>query len=192
MTRKEGQISPHNPRMANVEDPPWWKYKNYMESCYTPPWLTLMDDHTSPAWKPCLEFSMTILTFHGPHPDKSLLTLTGGPLNSPNQPSEEVSQQHTRFTTSLLSWMQAQARVSQLSLEQDGGCGDSSQDGTRTAGTSGGLRQWASNSLYEPLHVSAQLIGKNTLRSTKTTKGLLRAGKGAAAETLALTRFSNV
>lgn len=81
--------------MANVENTPWWKCKNYMESCYMRLWPTQTDDHTSLAWKPCSEFSTTVLTFHAPRPDKSLLISTGGPPNSPNQPSEEVSQQHT-------------------------------------------------------------------------------------------------
>ena len=96
---------------------PWRKHKSYTENCYTPPWLTQTEDHTSPAWRPCLESSMTILTFRAPHPGKSLMTSTGGPSNSPNRPSEEVSQQHMRFVTSLLSQTQAQAQASQSSLE---------------------------------------------------------------------------
>jgi hypothetical protein len=41
---KNGSYMPHTPSS---------KYKDYMESYYTPPWWCQKDEHTSPIWKPC-------------------------------------------------------------------------------------------------------------------------------------------
>jgi len=62
----------------------------------------------------------------------------------------------------------------------------------RTREISDGQKPWASSSSHEQLHVSTQPIEKITSRSTETTKVSLRAGNEDAAETLALTRYSNV
>lgn len=163
-----------------------------MGNCYTPPWLTQMEDPTSPAWKPCLGSFTTILTFHAPRPDNFLQTSIGGPTNFPNQPSEEAFQQRTRSMISLLSQTQAQAQVSGSSSENDGERGSSFPGGTQTGETSGGPRLWASSSSREPSRFSTQPTKKSTLGSMATTKGSLMAGREAAAEILASTRFSNV
>ena len=146
----------------------------------------------TPAWRPCSESFTTVLTFRAPHPDKSQQTSNGGSPSSPNQPSEGASRRRTRFMISLLSRTPAQVRASQSSSARDGGHGDLLRDGTQIRETSGGPKQWGSNSSRAPSRITPKLVERSTLKSTEITKGSSRGGRGVAAETLASTRFSNV
>ena len=51
-----------------VPNIPSLKYKNYMESYYTPPWWCQKDEHTLPTWRPCWP-PLTVLSYLTPHPE---------------------------------------------------------------------------------------------------------------------------
>ena len=170
----------------------WERSRNFMGNCVMPPWLTQMEDPTSPTWKPCSGYFMTVLTFHAPHPGNFPTTSIGGQPNSPNPLLDETSQRHTRSMISLLSQTQVQALASRLSSEHAGGHGTSFQDGTQIRETSDGPKQWVLNSSREPSHDSIQPTTKNTSKFMETTRESWKAGKEAVVETLASTRFSNV
>lgn len=189
--RRKSNISMRSKSGKNREHTPWRRLKNSTESFCMRLWLTQMEDPTSPAWKPCSEYFTTIRTCHVPHQDKFPQTSTGGLTNSPNQPSEEASQRHTRSMISLLSQMQVRPQALQSSSVHTGERGSSSQGGTPIRGTLDGPKLWGSNSSHEPSRNSTQ-PGGNTSRFTETTKGLSKGGKEVVAETLASMRFSNV
>lgn len=84
--RKRKNISLRSKNGRSRGRTPWQKSKNYMENCHMPLWRTQMEDPTSLVWNPCLESSITVLTFHAPHLDNFPPILPGGSTSYPNHP----------------------------------------------------------------------------------------------------------
>ena len=145
------------------------------------PWSSLQDALFSPAWKPCLAPSITVLSSLTPHPATPQMTSAGGnassaaptcpdPYSNPN-PSSIFG--HTRTPVPGLAL--------QSLLAPDGERGSWCLDGSLEGETSSGQRQSASNflpSVYA--HFRAR---ETTSYSMGTTAELLRDGGSGAVPT---------
>ena len=70
----------------------WLRSKDSIVSCFTLPWSYLLEEHTSPLWKPCFQVSITVLSCHTPHPTVHPVTSSGGWIFSDHQNSHGQSQ----------------------------------------------------------------------------------------------------
>ncbi|KZT64743.1 hypothetical protein DAEQUDRAFT_585765 [Daedalea quercina L-15889] len=160
-------------------------------SCYIAPWLYHEDAHTLPAWRPCSGYAVTVLSYHTTPFSPYAKTWNGGLTPYSNPSSTVPSPTPSGSQTSPLSLTQAWASASQSPWVTAGVPGDSSPDGAplEACGTSGGLRQSASNYLSS---ASPALRAWTEASSFKaTTPESSRAGATSAAETPPSTSYSD-
>ena len=155
--------------------------KDSMVSYSMPPWLFLLDEHTSPLWKPCSQVSTTILSCNTPHPALQLVTFNGGQSSSNPQTSQGPYLGQYPSWTSMLSLMPAPALGLASQSETNGMPGIYYQVGNQTGRTSDGLKLLASNSLPSPSYHLATVVLISTFMGT--TKGSSKGGGKDAVET---------
>lgn len=163
--------------------------KDYMGSCSMLCWSSLQGEPTSPAWRPCLPHSTTVLSFcthpHGtPH-----LTFNGGNNSSATQASQGPSCHPATQLTTGCSQTRALGLGLQSQLDPGGMHGGSPLGGSPREETSSGLRQLASSCLS--LAYACHHTKESMLWSTGTTMGLLRDGGRDPVPTNPLTGYSN-
>ncbi|PBK76195.1 hypothetical protein ARMSODRAFT_216693 [Armillaria solidipes] len=166
------------------------KCRNSMAGFSTLPVLSPWAELTSPAWKPCSQSAMTVLTCLTPLPAQLQLTSLGGHSNSANL-SPGKSLLPAKFWTSRPTPTPVPVLGLELPSVLTGAPGDYSQVGTQTNGvTSNGQKQWGSNCSYE-LSLMPDCTA-NMPRPWATINPSLRAGGMAEADTSKSTSSSGV
>lgn len=108
------------------------KHKSYTGSFYMPPWLSPLDVPTSQAWRPCQALSITILSYHTPHPKTPQAIWSGGSSNSGSQTYQNLSHHPNHLSTMKPTWMPALDLVWPSQSAQDDVHGSSPRvEGTR-------------------------------------------------------------
>ena len=178
---RSGRRSPHMP---------WQRYKGYMVSYSTSPWSYLLGVHTLPAWKPCFQDSITVLSCHIPHPATRPMTSNGGPSALVPLPYPGTSRDRFPSQTSTPSQTPAQVSASALRLATSGVPGTCYQAGKPMDKISAGLKLSDSNS--SPVLSYHPAAAALTSRFTETTKEWSKDGGKVAAETDKQTPSSGV
>jgi len=159
----------------------WQRYKGFTVSYSMSPWSVLPGVHTLPAWKPCFQASITVLSCHTPHPAAHLMTLNGGRSSFIPCPSQGTSLDQFPSQISTPSQMPALVSVSASQLATTGMPGVCYQAGKPMGKISAGPRlsdlSSSPSSSYHPA------VAALTSRFTETTKEWLKDGGKAVAGT---------
>ncbi|KAF8141015.1 hypothetical protein K438DRAFT_1878853 [Mycena galopus ATCC 62051] len=174
-----GTVGQHTPLM---------KFKDCTESCYTPAWLSLQGDLTSPTWRSCSGPFTTVLSSQGLPPAALQAICSGGSRSSGDLSWEETSPDLANLLISARSRTLARVSASGSLSGAAGGHGDFYQAGNAMKGTSGGLRPSDLNSLSGPSLPPAQR--QPTSRFMEITRVSSKAGGTDAAVTTQLTASS--
>jgi hypothetical protein len=146
----------------------WVKYRSYMGSYFMPATSFLLEEPTSPTWRPSWGYATIALSARVPHPAELRAIFSGGRISSPSQPSSDPSPAPPLLSIQTLTQMLAQRLASGSRLGTGGEHGDFYQAGKPIARTLDGQRQSAfssSSSPLPPLHQEAP-----TSRSSVTTE----------------------
>ncbi|KAJ7820876.1 hypothetical protein B0H14DRAFT_2832963 [Mycena olivaceomarginata] len=174
-----GTVTQHTPLL---------KFKDCTESCYTPAWLSLQGDLTSPIWRPCSGPFTTILSSQGLPPAALRAIYSGGSRSLGDLSWEETSPGLASLLISARSRTLARALASESSSGAAGGHGGFYQAGSAMEGISGGLRPSDLSSSFGPSSLPVQR--RPTSRFMEITRVSSKAGGMDAAVTTQPTVFS--
>jgi len=166
----------------------WAKYRSSMGSYFMPATSFLLEEPTSPTWRPSWGYVMIVLSACIAHPAELRAIFSGGRISSPSQPSSSPSPVPPPSSIQTLTQMLAQKLASGSRLGIDGEHGDFYWAGKPIARTFDGQRQSASSSSYSPLPPLHQETP--TSRSSATTEEWSKVGGKAGAATDPPTMFS--
>ncbi|KAI0754501.1 hypothetical protein C8Q80DRAFT_371938 [Daedaleopsis nitida] len=153
-------------------------------------WSLLQDERFSPHWRPCWGSSVIVRSCHELRPPKLQTTFVGGETLSATQSSNATFLDRLSYGTLWPSQTPAPKWASASSSKVVGEHGDSSQAGSRIAGTSAGQRRSDSNFLPTP---SFRLLTAHsqTYKSTVTTGEWSKVGGAGEAGTSKSTKCSS-
>ena len=152
--RRESSTSLRSRNGKKIAHPTSWKPSGYMGSYCTPRWYYLQGELTSPTWRPCWPFSITVLLYHTPLQGILKSIYGGGDSSSPAPTCPGPSKNPASPQSTMHILMPAQGSESPSQLGPNGACGNLSMDGNPRGGTYSGLKPSASSSSSWPYATS--------------------------------------